>query len=252
MAGAITILVPPSGSEEGLASTRDRLVGNRLALAGTVLYFLEWVAIAFLPEVPTERLGDDPAAILEAYADEAGTVAFAAGWFGVVLLGRILFVAALRKAFRDSGRESGLLDFALGAMIVSVTVEVVSFSLPAAAGWLAEGGADASAIVALDATGSVAFELVFGPLGVSVLTASAAMVGSRLFARWLGWLGLVAGCLLIAGGIMGAAALGADGGFHDLGEQASSIGALAFWIWILATSVILWRRSPRRAGEPTA
>jgi len=41
-----------------------------------------------------------------------------------VLLGRILFVVGLRKAFRDSGHESALLDFAVGAMAVSVAIEI--------------------------------------------------------------------------------------------------------------------------------
>jgi hypothetical protein len=210
------------------------------------LYLLEWVAIAFLGELPTDRLGDDAAAIAEAYTGEARSTALAAGWFSVVLLGRILFVVAVRKAFRDSGRESALLDFAVGAMTVSVAIEIVSFSLAPAAAWLAANDAEPATIVALDAAGSIAFLMVFAPIGVSVLAASAAMVDSRLFARWVGWLGLGAGALMIAGGILGAAALGDDGGFKDWGAQPIAIGALAFWIWILATGVILWRRSPRR------
>jgi hypothetical protein len=120
------------------------LIGNRLALAGAILYLLEWAAIAFLAELPTDRLGENAGAITEAYSGEARTTALAAGWFSAVLLGRILFVAAVRKAFRDSGRESALLDFALGAMAVSVAIEIVSFSLAPAAAWLAENNAAAT------------------------------------------------------------------------------------------------------------
>jgi hypothetical protein len=225
------------------------LIGNRLALAGAVLYLLEWVAIAFIAELPTDRLGEDAASIAEAYSGEARSAALAAGWFSAVLLGRILFVVAVRKAFRDSGRESALLDFAVGAMTVSVAIEIVSLSFAPAAAWLAENDADPATIVALDAAGSISFLMVFAPIGVSVLASSAAIVRSGLFARWVGWLGVAAGALMIAGGILGAAALGDDGGFKDWGEQPSAFGALAFWIWMLATSVILWRRAPRRTAS---
>lgn len=200
----------------------------------------------FIAELPTDRLGEDAVAIAEAYSGEARSTALAAGWFSVVLLGRILFVVAVRKAFRDSGRESALLDFAVGAMAVSVAIEIVSLSLAPAAAWLAENDAEPATIVALDAAASISFLMVFAPIGVSVLATSAAIVGSQLLARWVGWLGVVAGALLIAGGILAAAALGDDGGFKDWGEQPRVIGALTFWIWMLATGVILWRRRPGR------
>jgi uncharacterized protein DUF4386 len=226
----------------------SRLVGNRLALAGAVLYFLEWVAIAFIPEVGDGALlGDDPDAVVETYRGHAGAIAFAAGWFGVVLLGRILFAAALRKAFRDSGRESLLVDFAVGAMIVSVTLEIASFGPTAAAGWIADTRADESAIVALDAAGSLMFLVVFVPLGASVLAASAGMLGSDLFPRWLGGLGLLAGGIAIVGGITQVAAAGETGALHDAGDPLTTVGAIGFWIWLIATSVILWRHAPRRA-----
>lgn len=221
------------------------LIGNRLALAGAVLYLLEWIAIVFIASVPTDKLGDDAASIVDAYSGEARSTALAAGWFSVVLLGRVLFVVAVRKAFRDSGRDSALLDFAVGAMTVSVAIEIVSFSLAPAAAWLAENDADPASIVALDTASSIAFLMVFGPIGVSVLAASAVIVKSRLFGRWVGWLGVVAGVLGIAGGILAAAALGDDGSFKDWGQQPSAIGALGLWIWMVAVSVILWRRTPR-------
>jgi hypothetical protein len=93
----------------------NRLVGNRLALAGSLLYFLEWFAIVFLPDVAdVTHFGSEPEVMVAAYRDHAGAVAFAAGWFAFVLLGRILFAVALRKAFQDSGQSSVLIDFAVG------------------------------------------------------------------------------------------------------------------------------------------
>ena len=231
---------------------RGHLVGNRLALAGAVLYLLEWVAIAFLADVPTDRLGDDTNAIAAAYEGEAGFLALAAGWFSIVLLGRVLFVVAVRKAFRDSGRDSALLDFAVGAMIVSVAIEIASLSLPAAAGWIADNGGSTDAIVALDAAASIMFVLVFAPIGASVLACATAMLDSRLVARWLAWLGVAGGALLVVGGFLGAAALGDDGDFKDVGATPSAVGSVLFWIWLVATSVVLWRARPARVATSDA
>jgi hypothetical protein len=185
--------------------TRAGLVGTRLAAAGAALYFLEWVAIAFLPAVPTARLGDDPAAIVAAYRGHASAVAFAAGWFSFVLLGRVLFATALRHAFRESGRRSALLDFAVAAMAISVVLEVASFVSAAAAGWLADAGADSAVVAGLDAAATVGFMMIFAPLGD---------LGARLF-----------NCDAVCGVVPALARLGRDRrrniGHRGRGDRAS-------------------------------
>jgi hypothetical protein len=75
---------------------------------------------------------------------------------------------------------------------------------------------------------------------------------SGLFPRWIGWLGVIAGGLVICGGILGAAAAGSTGGFHDLGEQLSDLPTLGFWIWIIATSVVLFRSARPRQERAIA
>jgi hypothetical protein len=226
----------------------DRLVGNRLALVGSLLYFLEWVAIVFLPDVAdAAHFGSQPEVVVAAYRDHARAVAFAAGWFALVLLGRILFAVALRKAFQDSGQNSVLIDFAVGAMIVSVTIEIVSFGPAAAAAWLTNARVDASAIAALEAAASLIFLIVFVPLGASILAASGGMLVSHLFPQWLGAIALVAGTCVVVGGILQVAALSSTGRLFDIGGPVTSVGAVGFWIWILVTSIILWRHTPPRA-----
>ena len=83
----------------------------------------------------------------------------------LALLGRVLFVAALRSTFRDEPRAQTLLDVAVAAMAVSVAVEIVQLGLVASAGWLGEAGSSPEAIVALDAAGTVLFGLVLVPIG---------------------------------------------------------------------------------------
>ena len=240
-----------SRGSQATSASGGGLVGNRLALVGTVLYFLEWVGIGFLPgSLPTNRLGHDPAATIADYAHPPGTVAFVAGWFSVVLLGRIVFVAGLRKALSDSRHPHALADIALVVMAVSVTIEVLAYGFVAAGVWLEHAHASASSVVALDSAGSITDMLIFGPIGVSVVTAALAMRRSRLFASWLSWLGLLAGLLLAAGGIVASSAQGSTGAWHTIGNVLSGPPVLAAWIWMIATSVIIWRATPRAETAP--
>jgi len=190
-----------------MESDRGRLVGNRVALVGAAMYFLEWVAILSIPSVPTEKLGHDPNAIVAAYSHPKA-IGVAAGWFSVVLFGRVIFTIGLRDAFRGLRRERLFANIAVAAMGLSVAIEVISFGITAAAAWVAEAGGNQGAVVALDAASEVVFQLVVGPIGVSVLAGSIAMILSRLFPRWLGWVGALGGALLLVGGIIGVGGLG--------------------------------------------
>jgi hypothetical protein len=51
--------------------------------------------------------------------------------------------------------------------------------------------------------------------------------------------------LAIVGGFLAAAALGDDGSFEDVGATPSTVGAVLFWVWMIVTSVLLWRATPR-------
>jgi hypothetical protein len=232
-----------------MESQRDQLVGNRLALVGAVLYFMEWVVIPFAPSLPTDQLGDKPGDIVAAYMHHPGTTAFLAGWLSFVLLGRIAFSAGLRNAFRTSARQLALADWALGAMAVSVVIEIIEYSLDAAGGWLADAQTDVAVIVGLDSAAAMLNHMIYAALGVSVLAGSLAMVQSDLFPRWIGWLGLITGSLLVCGGIVGSAAARTTAGFHDLGGALEGVPVAGFWIWIIAAAVVLFRHAPRRDKE---
>src|SRR6476620_9922272 len=93
-------------SENAAITTTERqpLVGNRLALAGVIIYFLEWVGIiAFnFGNVPASQ-GTNGAEILAQYAQHGTGIGLLAGWLSLVLLGRVLFVAGVRDSVRRSG-----------------------------------------------------------------------------------------------------------------------------------------------------
>jgi hypothetical protein len=216
------------------------LIGNRLTLAGAVIYLLEWVAIiAATPPGPFGP-GSKRAETIAEYAGHAGGAAFAVGWFAVVLLGRVLFIAGLKAALRGRPRELPLLDLALGAMTVSVVLEIVTYSLVAATARLAADGATGDVVIALDDGAYWINLMIWGPIGVSVLAAGVAMLRSRLFRSWLCWLALVAGTAAVVASVLTGAT--ADRSGADLAEAVTSIAALGMWIWMIGTGVVVLRR----------
>lgn len=91
--------------------------------------------------------------ILATYAGNEDAVYAMAGWFAVVLLGRVLLFIGLRQALADSWRRHPLLDFAVVASAVSVTLEIASYRLAASASAYADTGEDTLA-VAMDQAGA--------------------------------------------------------------------------------------------------
>ena len=219
-----------------------RSVGNRWTLVGAVLYLLEWVAIAGFNAAGTPTSFLKPDVVVALYASHAGGVAASASWFSLVLLGRILFTVGIRDSLKRSGADTLLTDFAVGAMAVSVVLEIASYALAGAAAQLAHSGGDRSAIVAVDAAGSWLNVMIFAPIGMSVLAAAFGQLRSRLFPAWLCWLGVAAGVIgCVLGLLIGPAFAAGPGPYQTV--QMLSITTLGFWVWMLATGIILFRRT---------
>ena len=243
-----------SGSQlEGTVAppARRQLVGNRWALAGAIMYLLEWVAIAgwlgALFGIPNNGVqGTTPAEIFKQYTQPgtAAAIALAAGWYGLVLPGRILLIAGIRQALRKSWGDSALADLAVGAMALSVAIEVATYAVAAGVGQAATSGGDQSAVVTGNAISNLLASSIFSPLGLSVLAVSAVMLQSRLFWRWLCLLGIVAGLALCVEGVLGAA--GSQSGAQLYPGFLNPFGVFGFWVWMLVTGVILFRA----AGKP--
>lgn len=222
------------------------LVGNRLTLAGAIFYLLEWVGIlAFGAGTAPTNPGTSPREVVAEYTQHANAIALLGGWLALVLLGRILFVAGLREGLFRSGARTLLADFALGAMVVSVALEIAAFAVAGATGHAATTGADQSTVVALDAVANWLDLSIWAPIGVSVLTGSLAMLGSRLFPAWLCWLGVAAGAAGCIDGVIAGAAAQVGGPLSRTADIASAVGALGSWIWMLVTAVLLFRASGR-------
>lgn len=218
----------------------DAPIGNRLVLGGTALYLSEWVAI-FAASPPGPVTGVGRGELVAAYAENADRAALSAGWFAVCLVGRVLVVSGLAASLRNRPRERPLLDLAVAAMALGVVLEIASYAVAAAAAQVAASGGDPGIVVALNETGLWLNVMLFGPTGVALLAAGAAMLGSGLFARWLGWTAVVAGASGAVGCVLTAVGLAGSG--TGAGDAVTTIAAVAMWVWMIATGVTLFRKA---------
>jgi hypothetical protein len=216
--------------------------GNRLALAGVVLYFCEWVGIVgagginvlFAP-------GTSPAKVLDGYAGQSNAFAWAAGWFSVVLLGRVLFAVGVRQGLRASGHDGPLAEFGVLAMLGGVVFEIMAYALVMAAALLAGHGGRAETITALDASGFSVESMLYGTTGAAVVALAWAMHRAGVFPRVLCIVGLVGGVSLVLAGLaFNAPALAST---HDV----LLAGVPLLWIWMWWTGALVWRRAPSRS-----
>jgi hypothetical protein len=216
------------------------LVGNRWVLVGAVVYLLEWVAIIWSGAVGVDALvtrGTEGSDLQASYDGHVDAVASMAGWFAVVLLGRVLIFIGLRHALAESGYRHPLLDLAVVAAAASVVLEIASYGLAAAAADRADAGEQAQAAL-LDQAGSGLNLMIAGGLGVAVAATSWCMRQSRLFSLPLAVVGLLAGALIIGAQLTVAPSL------ESLFELLFA-SVLLFWVWMIWAGVVCWRRTPR-------
>ena len=219
--------------------------GNRLALAGAIWYLLEIPLV--LPFVADRSPSPAKSAeIVAYYSTQHPKLLVGLATASVVLIGRIAFAAGARASLQRTAGVRALADLAVGAMILSVVLEVGSTALQAAAGRMAAGGGDPAGVVALHyAFGTVGFASVQATAAAIAATALAQVISGQ-FPRWLGWLGLLAGVAGIASsGILTAT------GVDPQAAPYLTVCILGFWVWMVATGVILFRRTPgRRSSQP--
>ena len=217
---------------------RDGLVGNRWVLAGAILYLLEWVGIlwASAAGVGSQVIrGTSAADLMETYTGNEDAVYSMAGLFAVVLLGRILIFIGLRRALTDSGHPHPLLDFAVVASAVSVTLEIASYGLAASAAGSANAGNQVLTQV-IDQAGAGLNLMIGGGLGAAILCATYVMWRSRLFSLPLNLLGALSGAAILGAQLTIAPSL-------QTVFDVLFFFPVVFWIWMLWAGVVCWRAS---------
>lgn len=169
------------------------------------------------------RAGSEGSGALARFGVVAGLMAFA--WFAVglaVLLGR----AEGREPWRSAIGAASALIFVAGAMngnwqAATHRADTLSAELAA---------------YAFD-VGNLQFANGWVALGSFALCTGWAIVGTRAFPRWLGWLAILAGAGLILSRAVWTSSLWL-------------LPYLLFWVWMIALSVLCLRRGASRSGRP--
>jgi hypothetical protein len=216
-----------------------RLVGNRLVLLGVLLYLAEWVAIIGAGGMEVWfPAGTDPDKVLDGYMGNGDVFSWAAGFFGIVLMGRVLYAVALRHGLSQSGHDDPLASFGVLASVVGVVLELVTCAFVAGIAVVADHGGSAPMVTTMDTVATAILGLVWGALGLAVLAMTAAMIRTRLFPRVLCGLGVLSGLSLVVAGLAFNAPSHADV------QSALTAVVPLMWVWMLWTGVLLWRRTP--------
>jgi hypothetical protein len=181
-----------------------------------------------------------------AFVDRAAGTGISVGLHFLSLIPFIVFVAALWSRL---ARASQIL--AMMAVLGGFgTVMVIAIWQAAVAGVLLQANfvdptADLRPILAFISSLDQSVTL---PLGIFAGAAGLAILGSRIFPRWLGWLALVVGAL----GVLGVLAIPAGYTVKDVRSALATANPLAFllWlIWMVGISIVLWRSPKVRASS---
>ena len=233
----------------GRTEEAPALQGSGLALAGAVLYLLEWVAIVAAQPPGPYGNGTSAATVYRDYAAHAGGAGFAAAWFATCLVGRVLFVAGVRASVPRTRLTRPLFDLALAAMTVSVVLEVAAYAMVAGTARLAADGAARGTVVALDQVAFWVDLVIFAPAGLSIATCAVAMRLSRAYPPWQWALGAVAG----VAGVLGTLAMTtASRPPSGLGSVLETVAALGMWVFMISVGITLLRhrREPEQSPAP--
>lgn len=175
------------------------------------------------------------------YMRNSGQVLVALDLQLINMLPFLLFLIGLRTFLvRIEVDPAPLSTLAFAAGVVLVPVLVVWHAMPAAAA-LASPSGDLGSIRPLLRLGSVLDAFATMPAGILVIAASLVMLRG-VMPRWLPWLGLVDGALLVVGSLN---VLHPEGIVSSVGH----VGFLGFVVWVLATSITMIRASQAPRGR---
>jgi hypothetical protein len=205
---------------------------------------------------PSREPPNDSVAAFREYAASSIWTAVHIGQFAGALLIVLGLVAVARSLAGQPGAAGaaglvGAVTAILVAAVFAVQMAVDGVALRAAIDtWVAAPPAEQPAtFVAADALRgfekglSAFFQLLNG---TTLIALGLSMTLGRLFPRWVGWVGVVAGLGALAGGTTVA-----HTGFSPMASTVLLAPTILGAVFLLATAVLMWRRAGARR-DPTA
>jgi len=152
---------------------------------------------------------------------------FAGGYAEVLsfflLLAAIVLLTRVYGARTETGRLATQLFAALGVVFVASTL-AVGFAPGAAALYGAQHGVDAQVVATVNDIRNFAYMIQVATQGAMALALGCAAISERLFTKWVGWLGISIGALILI-----------------ITPFAHNAGSLVWMIWWIGLAVLLLR-----------
>lgn len=229
-----------------MTQRKSDLITAAAGLAVTVLSF------AALANWANPQYTDPLSALRGFYVGHRAEALLSATLFISMTLPVLVLAGGLRDILRRAERDVETLSAtAFGAAIVAVCWHLVFGALNAGIAVAAAQATDGE-IRLLVGLEFVVDQLNFLVMGAFVGAASLAIIVTRALPRWIGWIGVVAGVLLLVSNItlLDPTSTGFLGHVSDVGV----LGQFVFTIWSVALSVRLILRpavAPRVQGAPS-
>lgn len=207
------------------------------AVGGGVFVLLLFVSTLINPRTPSRTASIKD---ITAYYIDHHTGLLLAGYLSALsILALFVFLAGLRSILLEAEGEPGTMTSATYTSgVVFSAIALISTGVAITAVFKVAKLNDPVLIRALFDMTRQLLHLVYVPTAGLIGFASLVAVGSRLFPAWLSWGGLITAllALVVAGGLF------AD--TSNIVTQLSLPVLLLFLAWVLAVSVLLFRRSP--------
>lgn len=225
----------------------DRARWDKLAAAGGILGVVLFVVAGIVYGSPP-GVDEDATSVASFFDDHRDRVLCTVFLQGLGVLAILWFVPALVQTMREAGEQrlataafgSFLLAFSLGGT-AALSRATLAYSVAD------EGGEVVVPLYHLSVVVDVFASLLGAGLFVAV---GAAALRTGIFARWWGWLSVLAGLL----SVISATAWARDGFWSPTGGL-SFVGFGVFLVWMLVMSILLTmklREAPAQAPEPAA
>jgi hypothetical protein len=230
-----------SGEERTAWPSVGDMNGNLLLRIGAVAAVLAVIAQLAAAMLEPGRVGDADKAIRKISEMDDWTVRWLVHTTGILLIIAALSIVT-RTFSAGPGKEwsrTGVPLIATAGALGVAEVLVGASTKDLADGWAAAApGANSAYFAAFEGAWDVTVNLDFGAIVVFSLyqlTLAAAILSSTMYRRWLGWASALGGVLALFGIVVEL--------WSPVGTALDAVGALVFFVVLIALGVAMWRRA---------
>ena len=200
-------------------------------IAGIVLLFIANAQLGTPPKAE-----DSAQKIVSFLADKRGKVLTFVVLFAVGYILLLTFVAALREVLKSAGDPSALPDISFAGAVWVAGVGTIGLAALGAAAFRAPS-LEPGTTQALFDVNNIAFALLGAPFAALFGAASISAMSTRVFPRWVTWVGL----LIVVLNVVKLFTLFTRSGGFAPGGGLSIVAVVPIWIWTIAVGVLMIR-----------